>query len=122
MLILIAEILIWAFLWAVLGLGVGFYNDGHAWQLIPILGAIYGIVAGSIYALLSNLYRLNRGQISLSIALLLSLFASILTIPALIMLTVEIKAASLIAIVAGPLSGIVVYLILRKKYHCEVNT
>ena len=120
--ILIAEVCIWLVLWAILGLGFGIYSGGHGWQLIPLIGVIYGLVAGSIYSLLSKLYRAKRGQLNLLIASMLGLAASICTIPFLVILTVELKAASLFVLVAGSLSGIVVYRFVRKKYDFEVNT
>jgi len=118
----VTEICFWAVLWLVIGLAFGIYSGGHGWVMIPIIGATYGLLAGCLYSLISFLYRDQRGQYGIVIASLLGLVASICTVPILVMLTVQLKAALLFAIVAGPLSGIAVHRLTSEKHNVGADT
>ncbi len=112
----VAEVCFWAVLWLVIGLAFGIYSGGHGWVMIPIIGATYGLLAGCLFSLISLLYRNQRGQYGLVIASLLGLVASTCTVPILVMLTVQLKAALFFNIVAGPLSGIAVHRFTSEKH------
>ncbi len=118
----VAEVSIWLFVWFTLSLIAGVYLAGHAWQMIPLLGAIYGLVAGVIYSIASSVYTVKRGRASVFIASLFGLFASTCTVPILVILTVHLNAALLFAVVAGPATGVVVNFIVQRKQGHEATS
>jgi hypothetical protein len=118
----VAEVCFWAVLWLVIGLAFGIYSGEHGWVMMPIVGATYGLLAGCLYSLISFLYRNQRGQFGLVNASLLGLVASTCTVPILVMLTVQLKAALFFTIVAGPLSGIAVHRLRSEKHNVGADT
>ncbi len=118
----IYELSIWLILWFSLSLFFGFYTGGHAGWIIPILGAFYGFVAGAIYSIESLLYRKKRGEVSFLLASIFGLLASASAVPIFVTLSMQLSAALFFAVYAGPITGVFVNFIVRRKCNNEANS
>ena len=115
----ITEFFVWLFMWFGIGLLAGYYFGGQAWQLIPFIGILFGLVGGVVYSIASFICRANNKQYNIFIASLLGLLASACTIPILVIGSVELIGASIFALIAGPTTGVCTYFIVQIMYSNE---
>jgi len=80
-----AAVLAWIVLWGGIGWVVGYRDHGHVWQLIPLLGAAYGLAAGTLSAVL-HASPLGRGHQRLTRAIALGALGSLASLPAICLL------------------------------------
>ncbi|WP_088332887.1 hypothetical protein [Lacimicrobium sp. SS2-24] len=48
----ISSIVTWIILWLTVGLAFGVLNHGHAWQVLPMFGAFFGLIGGLCFAII----------------------------------------------------------------------
>jgi len=118
----ITEILVWTLLWLCIGLIVAYYFGSHGWLIIPIAGASYGIVSGTVYSVLSHLTRTRQNRISLLGSSVIGLASSLCSVPVLVVMTVQFDAALIFSLIAGPITGVIVSLLSQPKQNNEATS
>ena len=104
---------LWTALWLVVGFVYGSNLGTHAWQVIPIISTIYGVIAGTIFTLIIAYKKSTQSLYSFPTSSVLGLAASGCTIPILILLNGKVSAVVIFTLLAGPVSGMFVSLIYR---------
>jgi hypothetical protein len=119
----IVEICYWMLLWMLVGYLYGHIFGDNNWHIIPVAGAIYGTLAGFIFSFISYFYRKNFNSLSVQTASIIGLVASMCSmVPITILFVIEFWWAVVFGILAGLISGMLVFVSLKTKFYCQSGT
>jgi peptidoglycan/LPS O-acetylase OafA/YrhL len=105
----------WIVLWGGLGWIIGYHDHGHAWQILPMIGAVYGLLAGTLFAVL-RVSRLAYHRSPITRAIGIGVLASIATIPPIWIVTGSFAPVVLVFFpIAGAMTGAATGWILRSE-------